>query len=134
MTHLTRTQQKALHVGFKLIAEALNGSGLDMKAVLKPHIDIPWTDKSVKEYLFKPVMHLAVQKESTTELEKVGEIERVWDIVMRFLGENHGIEYIDFPHDPDKQAMNERGYKLAAHEASKHEDYPDPDYIEVRGF
>lgn len=125
MTTLTRQQQKALHVGFRLIADELNNSGLDMRATLKPEVQIPWSSESVKEYLFKPVMSLAVGKESTTELDKLGEIEKVWDIVMRFLGENHGIEYIDFPHDPDNPEHAPAGYKSAAHNARNDPNYPE---------
>ena len=73
-----------------------------MRAVLKPEIEIPWTTQSVKDYLFRPVMKLMTSKQSTTRLAKIGEIEEIWDTVMRFLGQNHGVEYIPFPNDPNK--------------------------------
>lgn len=91
-------QNNALHKGFQLIADTLNDAGLDMRAVLKPSVDIPWSVESVKEYLYKPIMKLKTGKESTTELEKTsGEISEIWDIMFRFLSENHGIDYIPFP-------------------------------------
>ena len=94
----TPAQNKGLHLGLQMIADSLNLSGLDMRTVLKPEVNIDWTKDSVKEYIFRPVMKLAVGKESTTELEKTsGEIEKVWDTVMRFLGEKHGVEFIPFP-------------------------------------
>lgn len=93
----TGQQNRALHKGCDLIAQALNGAGLDMRTVLKPEIDIPWTTASVKEYLFKPVMKAMTAKTSTTELAKIGEIGAIWDTVMRFLAEKHGVEYIPFP-------------------------------------
>lgn len=93
----TGQQNNAIHLGCKLIADTLNDAGLDMRKVLKPEIEIPWTTISVKDHLFRPVMKATTSKESTKELSKLGEIEVVWDTVMRFLGQNHGVDYIPFP-------------------------------------
>jgi hypothetical protein len=104
----TTQQNKSLHVGFKLIADALNDAGHDMRKVLKPTVEIPWSDKTVKEYLWRPIQKAMLQKSSTTELEKQMEIDRVWDVVMRHLntpkenGEPLLDEYIPFPHDDEK--------------------------------
>ncbi len=93
----TEQQNKGLHKGFELIAETLNGAGLDMRVVLKPQISIPWTKESVKEYLFRPIMQAMYAKQSTKELEKAEEPGAVWETMMRFLMEKHHIEYIPFP-------------------------------------
>src|SRR5437868_4761546 len=93
----TGQQNRGLHLGCERIADTLNSAGLDMRVILKPDINIPWTKDSVKEYLFKPVMKAMTTKTSTTELDKVGEIEAIWETMMRFLMEKHHIEYIDFP-------------------------------------
>jgi hypothetical protein len=118
----TGTQNNALHKGFELIANALNDAGLDMRKVLKPDVLVPWNTLSVKEYLFRPVMKLVTQKESTTELDKTKEIDDVWETVMRFLMENHHVEYIPFPHDVEKQKENMGGYKS---DDRKHLAYPE---------
>ena len=94
---LTRQQQKALHVGFDLIAKALNDAGLDMRQVLKPTVNIPWTKLSVKEYIYKPILRLMYSKDHTADMAKIEEPSEVWETVMRFLMENHGIQYIPFP-------------------------------------
>lgn len=97
-TKRSLAQNNALHKGFQLIADTLNDAGMDMRAILKPEIDIPWSVESVKEHLYKPIMRLKTGKESTTELEKTsGEISEIWDIMFRFLSEKHGIPYIPFP-------------------------------------
>lgn len=98
----TRDQNAALHLGLTLIADSLNLAGLDMRKVLKPNIEIPWTTQSVKDHIFRPVMKAMTSKQSTTKLAKVGEIEEIWEVIMRHLGQNHGIEYIPFPNDPTK--------------------------------
>ena len=97
MAQRTSQQNRALHKGCDLIAKSLTEAGLDMKTVLKPEIQIPWTTESVKEYLFKPIMKAMTQKSSTTELEKQGDIEAIWEVLMRHLMEKHHVEYIEFP-------------------------------------
>jgi hypothetical protein len=95
MDKRTLRQNRALHLWFTQIAEALNEAGLDMKAVLKPSIDINWTATTVKEYLWRPVQKLVLDKTSTTELDKAKEIDQVFDTINRFLGER-GI-HVSFP-------------------------------------
>ena len=116
----TGAQNRAMHMGFTLLADSLNLSGLDMRALLKPGVNIPWTQHSVKEYLFKPFMHLMTGKESTKDLTKTGgEIEQIWNTLMRELGEKHGIEFIPFPSD------NMKGLKLGAYDNAQRDDYPE---------
>jgi hypothetical protein len=121
----TSQQNKALHKGFGLIAESLNDAGLDMRAVLKPEIEMPWDGKTVKEYIFRPVMKLMRRKDSTTDLDKIGEIEAIWEVLMRFLMQNHGIDYINFPNDPDKVNMKMRGIEAIQ------QMHADPSYPEI---
>ncbi len=103
-----------------MLADSLNNSGLDMRVLLRPSISLPWTGHSVKEHLFKPFMHLMTGKESTTELEKAsGEIEKIWDTLMRELGEKHGIEAIPFPCEPMK------GLKIGAYDNAQRDVYPE---------
>lgn len=91
----TIRQNKALHVYFKLLAKSLNDAGLDMKAVLKPEVEIPWSKHSVKEYLWRPVQNIQLGKKSTTQLTTV-EIDIIFDTLNRHLSEKFGIQE-DFP-------------------------------------
>jgi hypothetical protein len=91
----TVQQNKALHLYFEIIAEKLNDAGLDMRAVLKPNIEIPWTKESVKDHLWRPVQELYLKKDSTTELT-TDEITKVYEVLNRFLAEKHGISQ-EFP-------------------------------------
>ena len=91
----TLTQNKALHLYFTHLAPELNGSGLDMREVLKPGVDIPWSGKTVKEYLWRPVMEIQLGKESTTEMT-TKDIDKVFDTITRHIGEKFGLE-VSFP-------------------------------------
>ena len=64
----TLTQNRALHLYFQLVADTLNDAGLDMRVVLKPEIDIPWSKNTVKEFLWKRIQEIQLRKASTTEL------------------------------------------------------------------
>jgi len=92
----TLNQNSASHLAFKLIADVLNDSGLDQRKVLKENIQIPWSQDSVKEMLFKPVMKAVTGKDSTTTLSTT-EMSEVYDVLMQHLGERFGI-YVPFPH------------------------------------
>ena len=91
----TILQNNALHLYFENLAETLNSAGLDMKKVLKPEIDIPWSKETVKEYLWKPIQNAQLGKKSTTELT-TKEIDKVFDTINRHLGEKLGV-HTDFP-------------------------------------
>lgn len=91
----TDKQNNALHLYFKLLAEALNDSGQDMREVIRQEIDIPWTPETIKEYLWRPVQQKYLRKTSTAHLKK-NEIDKVFDIVNKVIGERTGV-YVAFP-------------------------------------
>lgn len=99
MEQRTPTQNRALHLWFRRLAEALNEAGLDMKHTLKPEVEIPWDEHTIKQFLWKPIQELAVGKKSTTELE-TKEVSRIYDIMNRHLGEKFGI-YVAFPNEEE---------------------------------
>ncbi len=86
----TTQQNKALHKYFELVAEALNNAGLDMRKTLKPSVEIPWTGDTIKNYLWRPIQTEYLGKKSTTELT-TKDIDKIYDILNRHLGEKFGI-------------------------------------------
>jgi len=100
MDKRTEQQNKALHKYFELLADDLNNAGLDMKVVLKPEVDIPWTKETIKEYIWKPVQKAMLLKESTTELT-TSEISKVYDVINRLISEKYEL-HTPFPEDSDK--------------------------------
>lgn len=95
-------QSKALHLWFELLAEELNNAGLEMRKVLKPEIEISWTKNNVKEYLYKPILHALTLKSSTTEMN-TAEPSKVYEIIVRHLGEKFGLECPAFPSEADTE-------------------------------
>lgn len=90
----TKQQNKALHKYFELVADSLNEAGLDMRVILKPEVDIAWNKDSVKEYLWRPVQKIQLQKRSTTEMT-TKDIDTIYDTLNRFLAK-HGL-HVAFP-------------------------------------
>lgn len=91
----TLTQNGAVHLWFHMLANALNDAGLDMRVVLKPSVEIPWTEQAVKEFLWRPIQKAMLNKDSTTELT-TKELTEVEQVLSRHLGEKHGI-HVPFP-------------------------------------
>ncbi len=101
----TPLQNRALHKYCQMLADALNDAGLDMKQVLKPEIDIPWTKHSVKDHLWRPIQIIMTGAPSTASAltPEYGEVYKVLD---RHLAEKFGVS-VPWPSldEQSKQAM-----------------------------
>lgn len=75
----TLSQNKALHLYCRWVAEALNDAGLTVAATMK-NLEIPWTEHLVKELMWKAVLKLSTGKKSTTE-ETTIEHSDIYDIM-----------------------------------------------------
>ena len=101
MTTRTELQNSAMHLYFRMLADALNDAGLEMKAVLAAkEVDVPWDERRIKEVLWRPIQEAMTNKESTTELT-TGEPSQIYDVLNRHLGEKFGI-HVPWPHNPEK--------------------------------
>lgn len=90
----TVQQNKAMHLYFRMVADALNAAGLDIRKVIKPNVEIPWNDYMVKELLWREVQKVKLGKDSTTELT-TSELDEVIKVINAFLARK-GIA-MDFP-------------------------------------
>ena len=100
----TLKQNKSLHKYCDMLADELNMAGYDMKKVLKPGIDIMWTPESVKNYLWRPVMHAMFDKISTTELE-TKDVTKVYETLNRHTASRFGISVV-FPSEEEQMLEN----------------------------
>lgn len=94
----TSNQNRALHLHFTHIAEALNDAGYSVQEILAQAMDIDWNPENVKEILWKNAQDKVLKKKSTTQLRKTGDIELVDAHLARHLGEKFGITTPEFPH------------------------------------
>lgn len=108
---ITALQMRSIHLYFKMLAEALNAAGLDMKAVmekLSKNALIPWSASAIKERLWRPVMIDTFGKESTTQLE-TDEISVTYEALNNVTGSQLGVS-IPFP-DRYNQMIEQIGSK-----------------------
>lgn len=91
----TLTQNRAIHKYCSMLAKALNEAGWDMRRVIKEEFDIPWTEESAKENIWRPVQVSLFNKESTTALERQ-EVSQVYEVINRNISEKTGV-YVPFP-------------------------------------
>ena len=89
----TYQQNKSLWLYYSKVAKRLNDAGLEIKQVIKA--DVPWTKDTVHDVMWRPIQKALLGKESTTSLKK-NEIDTVYEVMNRLLGEKFGI-HVDFP-------------------------------------
>lgn len=77
-------------------ADQLNLAGLDMRVVLKPTYNIPWTKDNFHDHVWIPVQRALFGTESMRDLKK-DQVGRIHELLERELGEKHGLEYLPFP-------------------------------------
>ncbi len=87
-------QRKAIQKYCRQVADTLNDAGLDMRVVLKPEVEIPWTMDSVKTHMWKGIQEAMLGKDSTTQLD-TGEVSQVYEVMNRHLAK-HGVS-VPFP-------------------------------------
>lgn len=97
----TIQQNKALHIYFKLVSDALNDAGLTVQETLNHQMEMEWTPERVKSLIWKQAQKKLLEKNSTTQLQKHMEIDLVYDSINRWLGDI-GVESVPFPNDEEK--------------------------------
>jgi len=97
----TLQQNRAIHLYLRELSRALNDAGYDMKTVLKPSVDIPWTEEMAKEHLWRPIQKIMTKVESTSELDKL-DVSEIYKVIDRHMSEKFGV-HVEFPSDERMQ-------------------------------
>ena len=85
----TARQKRALHKYFDMVALALNDAGYFMEIGIvgsAKKIEIPWTGKAVKEYIWRPIQVALIDEKSTTKLD-TSQPGEVYTNMSRYLSE-----------------------------------------------
>ena len=86
----SQAQNNAMHLWLERVAGELNDAGLDMKKVLKPEVEIPWTLDGAKKFLWRPIQQAMLGKESTTK-PTTSEYVQVYEVLNRHLANKFGV-------------------------------------------
>jgi len=107
--HSTRTvnQNNALHLLFEQLTQEMLDKGFDMKDILKDGFEFPPSAWAIKEFVWKKVQKAMYGKESTTDLAKLGEIDKIYDVVNKTIIEKTKGEIKLPPFPSVENMMNE---------------------------
>lgn len=93
----TPSQNRALWLWFTAVSEQMNDAGIDMKQFLSKEVDIPWTKESFHDTVWLPLQKAMYGTESTKDLEKQEQIDKIYDTINRAIADRTGLENIPFP-------------------------------------
>lgn len=97
----TLQQNKALHKFCEEVARELNNQGITVQKFLDHAVELDWNKDTVKNLIWKPIQKALTDKGSTTELDKINDIDLIYDHINRHLSIEFGIS-VDWPHkDPN---------------------------------
>ena len=71
-------QNRAMHLYFKMVAQALNDAGIDTTNFFKEGFTLPFTEHIVKDSLWLPLMEAVTKKTSTAKLKKE-EVTKIYE-------------------------------------------------------
>ncbi|MCP4527356.1 MAG: hypothetical protein GY833_15790 [Aestuariibacter sp.] len=109
---MTRQQQKALHLYFKLIAEQFREIGMPFRyhlEILNKYIELPHTGNIVKEFVWRPIQLALFDIKSTKDIttQQVNEIVNVMNVYFGEKGYDIQFPSIEsFMFKMDKQKYN----------------------------
>ena len=85
----TYRQNRTIHLLFRRMAEALNDAGFEIRHPFKPDLEIPWSEHSIKELLYRPIItsYFKIDRSSLLSTEQLSEsMEILVDAVNRNTG------------------------------------------------
>ena len=80
-------QNKALHLWYGQLSEALNEKHCDMRMIIREDVYIEWSPYTIKEYLWRPLQKMLYGKTSTRQLFKSKEIDKIYDYIVKIISE-----------------------------------------------
>ena len=96
----TISQNSAAHLWMTQIAKIFNDNGHTVQKVLgsmRQGVEIYWSASLIKEILWREIQMAVTGKQSTTELSKHEEIDKIVNILTKFCGERLKLEIPPFP-------------------------------------
>ena len=86
----TYRQNRAIHLLFRRIATALNEAGFEITHPFKPELEIPWSEHSVKDLLYRPIITSYFKIERSSLLD-TAQLSESMDILVDAVNRNTGV-------------------------------------------
>ncbi len=91
----TYRQNRAIHLLFRRLATALNEAGFEISHPFKPDLEIPWSEHSVKELLYRPII-TSYFKVDRSSLLDTAQLSESMEILVDAVNRNTGV-YVPIP-------------------------------------
>ena len=91
----TWRQNNTLHLLFRRMAEALNDAGFEIPHPFKPDLEIPYSEESVTELLYKPIITMYFKVDRSTDLD-TEQLSESMTILVDAVNRNTGV-YVHIP-------------------------------------
>jgi hypothetical protein len=91
----TWRQNNTLHLLFRRMAKGLNDAGFEIPHPFKPDLEIPYSEESVKELLYKPIITMYFKVDRSTDLD-TEQLSESMTILVDAVNRNTGV-YIPIP-------------------------------------
>ena len=91
----TWKQNNTLHLLFRRMAKGLNDAGFEIPHPFKPDLEIPYSEESVKELLYKPIITMYFKVERSTDLD-TEQLSESMAILVDAVNRNTGV-YVPIP-------------------------------------
>ena len=91
----TWKQNNTLHLLFRRMAKELNDAGFEIPHPFKPDLEIPYSEESVKELLYKPIITMYFKVERSTDLD-TEQLSESMAILVDAVNRNTGV-YVPIP-------------------------------------
>ena len=86
----TYRQNRTIHLLFRQMATALNEAGFEIIHPFKPDLEIPWSEYSVKELLYRPII-TSYFKVDRSSLLDTAQLSESMDILVDAVNRNTGV-------------------------------------------
>ena len=86
----TYRQNRTIHLLFRQMATALNEAGFEISHPFKPDLEIPWSEHSVKELLYRPIITSYFKVDRSSMLD-TAQLSESMDILVDAVNRNTGI-------------------------------------------
>lgn len=91
----TYRQNRTLHLLFRQMATALNEAGFEISHPFKPDLEIPWSEHSVKDLLYRPIITSYFKVERSSLLD-TAQLSESMEILVDAVNRNTGV-YVPIP-------------------------------------
>tara|TARA_R110000772_G_C13310282_1_gene440308 strand:+ start:37822 stop:38241 length:420 start_codon:yes stop_codon:yes gene_type:complete len=97
----TGQQNKAVHVFFDLVAEALNERGITFTEFFRDGFEVKWSSAIVKQEIWRPVQKAVIGFETSTSKCKTTDYPNIYEPINKKLSE-FGI-HVPWPEEKEKK-------------------------------